>query len=188
MQALISGNLRGIQMERIEIEVKLNRDRTALLEAYAAVPAEDLTKGITPSKNEPSTCWSAKDHLAHIAGIEHLFSRIIKRHLAGDPSPIALPKGADGSLLPREELMPYIHAMNDEWVGKQRDKSLSEVVALSQKIRSETLALLASLTDEQLLEKVPGAPWADGTIGAIIAINADHSRAHQIQWVKALAG
>lgn len=61
-------------------------------------------------------------------------------------------------------------------------KSFSEIVALGQKVRSETLALLAKLSDAQLVEQLPGAPWADGTIGGVIAINGDHAHQHH-GWV-----
>jgi hypothetical protein len=173
-------------MNRTEIEAKLNRERTSLLESYAAFSPEDVTRGLTLNRHEGSPHWSAKDHLAHLAGIEHIFNGIIRRHLAGDPEPIRLPKGPDGNLLPREEIMPHIHTMNEAWVKEHRDKSMSEVVALGQKIRSETLALIAGLTDEQLQQKIPGAPWADGSIGGILSVNADHGRNHFKQVSEAL--
>jgi hypothetical protein len=175
-------------MNRTELEAKLNRERASLLESYAALPAEDLSRGITTNRHEGSPQWSAKDHLAHLAGIEHIFNGIIRRHLSGDPEPIRLPKGQDGSLLPRDEIMPHIHAMNEIWVKEHRDKSFSEVVALGQKIRAETLGLLAELTDEQLQQKVPGAPWADGSVGGILSVNADHGRNHFKQVTEALGG
>jgi len=174
-------------MNRTEIEAKLNRERASLLESYASLPPEDVTRGVTQSRHEGSAHWSAKDHLAHLAGIEHIFNGIIRRYLAGDPDPIRLPKGPDGNLLPREQIMPGVHAMNETWVKEHREKTLSEVVALGQKIRSETLGLLAELTDQQLQEKVPGAPWADGTIGGILSVNADHGRNHFKQVTEGLA-
>jgi len=175
------------EMNRSEIEVKLSRHRASLLEALTALPDDVINRGITSSLHNSSLQWSPKDHLAHLAGIEKLFNAIIRRHLAGDPSPIQLPKDSDGNLLPREQIMPKVHEMNDGWVEQHRDKSFSEIVALSQRVRSDTLALLSSLTDEQLLEKIPGAPWADGTIGGVISVNADHSRLHHDQVSKALA-
>jgi hypothetical protein len=174
-------------MKRSEIEAKLCRHRATLLEALAALPDDVISKGITASQHDGSVQWSAKDHLAHLAGIEKLFNAIIRRHLAGDPSPIQLPKDSDGNLLPREQIMPMVHEMNDGWIDEHRDKSFSDIVALGQMIRSDTLALLSSLTDEQLLEKIPGAPWADGTVGGVISVNGDHSRLHHDQVSKALA-
>ena len=173
-------------MNRTEIEMKLNRERAALLEKYTALSGEDVTRGATASQHQGAAHWSAKDHLAHLAGIEHIFNGIIRRHLAGDPEPIRLPKGPDGNLLPRDQIMPHVHAMNEAWVNQHREKTFGEVVALGQRIRSETLGLLAELTDEQLREKVPGAPWSDGTIGGILSINADHGRNHLKQVMEAL--
>jgi hypothetical protein len=57
------------------------------------------------------------------------------------------------------------------------------VVALGASARAITLQLLSELTDEQLEETLPGAPWADGTIGGVLAANADHGRMHW-KWAK----
>jgi hypothetical protein len=86
-----------------------------------------------------------------------------------------------------EQVMAYVHEMTERWVVEHRRKSLSEVIALGQGARAETLALLAELTDEQLAEKLPGAPWSDGTIGGVISVSADHGRMHW-QWAKAGLG
>jgi hypothetical protein len=168
-------------MNRVEIEVKLNRDRAWLLETYAGMPEDDLVRGATPSQHDPASMWSAKDHLAHLSGIEKNFNRMIRRHIDGDANPVGLMTRPDGAPRPREEIMAEVHAMTENWTQRHRAKSLSEVIALGQQVRSETLALLASLTDEQLAEKLPGAPWSDGTIGGVLAVNGDHGRTHY-QW------
>lgn len=73
-------------------------------------------------------------------------------------------------------------------MNRHKNATLSEIVALGQSVRAKTLALLASLTDEQLTQKIPGAPWGDGTIGGVLAINGDHARQHY-NWVsEGLAG
>ena len=56
--------------------------------------------------------------------------------------------------------------------------SLSQVVALTAQARAETLILLSELSDEQLEQVLPGAPWADGTVGGVRGANADHARMH----------
>jgi hypothetical protein len=183
-------------VNRTEIEIKLNNDRVWLLEQYAAMSDEDRARPITTSKHDSSAEWSAKDHLVHLSGIERAFNRMVRRHLEGDPNPVGLTARPDGSTPSREELMRMlketseealrkreeitsrVHAMNEEWVAKHRDKSFNEVVAIGQKVRGETLELLASLTDEQLQQQLPGAPWGDGTIGGVMAINGDHGRRH----------
>jgi hypothetical protein len=92
-------------------------------------------------------------------------------------------KNADGQSRTREQIMASVHEMTETWVREHRDKSLSEVVALGQSVRAETLALLSELTDAQLDEKLPGAPWADGTVGGVLATNAGHGRMHWA-WIK----
>jgi hypothetical protein len=170
-------------MNRIEIESQLNRDRVWLIETYAMLPDELLTTGVTPSEHDPGTLWSPKDHLAHLAGIEHNFVRMIRKHVDGDPNPVGLRNNADGTARTMEQIMATVHEMTESWVLQHRAKSLADVIALGQQARSATLALLAGLTDEQLAEKLPGAPWADGTFGGVIATNAAHGRMHWA-WVK----
>ena len=170
-------------MNRTEIEIKLNRDRAWLLETYVAMSPDDLVRGVTPSEHDPSSRWSAKDHLAHLSGIEKNFNAMIRRHLSGDADPVGLLTNSDGSQRTREEIMKNVHTMTEAWVLEHREKTLSEVVALGQYVRADTLALLASLGDEQLAERLPGAPWGDGTIGTLLAVPADHGRMHY-RWVK----
>ena len=171
-------------MDRIEIEIKLDRDRAWLIETCAALPTDQLLAPATRSEHDPASFWSAKDHLAHLAGIEKNFNAMVRRHVAGDANPVGLLKNRDGTPRAREQIMAGVHRMTEAWVLEHRPRPLAAVVALGQQVRAETLALLASLTDEQLGEKLPGAPWADGTIGGALAVNADHGRLHW-SWVKA---
>ena len=166
-------------MNRAEIEVTLNQERVRLLEWVAAMPRDDLTRPLTPSEDDPASSWSAKDHLAHLAGIERAFAAMIRRHLAGEANPVGLPSASDGTLLPRAAILPIVHARNEAWVRDHRDQPLGAVIALGQASRATTLALLAALTDDQLAAPLPGAPWADGTIGGVLAVNADHARRHR---------
>ena len=165
-------------MNRIEIEIRLNKDRAWLLDAFEQMPARDLMRGATQSEHDPAAMWTPKDHLAHLAGIEKNFVRMIRRHLAGDANPVGLRTNADGTKRTTEQVMAGVHEMTESWVRMHGDKPLSAVVALNQAARADTLALLSELSDEQLLEPLPGAPWADGTIGAVIATNAGHGRMH----------
>ncbi len=103
---------------------------------------------------------------------------MIRRHLEGDKEPLGPRTDAGGTPRNREEIMAAVHESNEDWVARHHALSLSETVAAGQEIRSETLALLAELSDEQLLEKLPGAPWADGTVGGVLAVNGDHGRMH----------
>lgn len=166
-------------MNRTEIETKLNNDRVWMLETWGALSPENLTRDLKASRNDSGFMWNAQDHLVHLAGIEEAFNRIVLRQIAGETNPIELftPK-PDGSRPTMEEIMARVHAMNDVWVRQYRGKSFDEVVALGQKVRAETLGILAGFSDEQLQQKIPGAPWADGTVGGVMAVHGDHARLH----------
>jgi hypothetical protein len=171
-------------MDRSEIEIKLNRDRAWLLETVASMPEGEVERGVTPSEHDASITWSIKDHLAHLAGIERSFNAMVRRHFDGDSNPVGLTKSDDGTQRSLPDIMAMVHRMNEEFVSEHRGKALADVIAVGQSARAETLALIASLSDEQLGEKLPGAPWADGTVGGVLAVNADHGRQHW-KWVKA---
>jgi hypothetical protein len=170
-------------MNRIQIEVKLSKDRAWLLDTIAQLSPEDLLRGATKSEHNPGNMWCAKDHLAHLAGVEKNFVQMIRRHLAGNPNPVALRTNPDGTERTMEQIMAAVHEMTERWVVEHKAKPLSDVVALGEQARSETLALMAELSDEQLAEKLPGAPWSDGTIGGVISVSADHGRMHWL-WAK----
>jgi hypothetical protein len=173
----------GADMNRIEIEKKLNQDRAWLIDTYAQLTHDQLFGDLTPSEHDPSNYWSALDHLAHLALIERNFAAMIRRHIAGHDNPVGLM--SDDSGVPRTgaDIMMSVHAMTEQWQQEHHGKSLTEVVALGASARSVTLELLSELTDEQLEEVLPGAPWADGTIGGVIAANAEHGRMHW-KWAK----
>jgi DinB superfamily len=169
-------------MTRAEIEVKLHTGRAWLVETFSAMNPDDLARGATQSEHDKSLTWTPLDHLAHLAGIEHAFNGMIRRHLAGEANPVGVITNPDGTRRPMEEIMATVHKMNEEWVSRHRGKSLQEMLAVGEKARAETLGLLGDLSDYQLQEKLPGAPWADGTIGGVIGVNADHERMHY-QWL-----
>ena len=170
-------------MNRIDIEIKLHKGRVWALEMFGALPEDDLLRGATVSEHDATSLWSPKDHLAHLSGIETSFNGMIRRHLGGDRNPVGIGSNEDGTPRTMEQIMGIVHEMTERWVVQQRPKSLSEVVAVGERVRADTLGLLAELTDEQLVELLPGAPWADGTIGGVIGVNADHGRTHW-QWAR----
>jgi hypothetical protein len=173
----------GADMNRIEIETKLHQDRAWLIDTYAQLTHDQLFGDLTPSEHDPSNYWSALDHLAHLALIERNFAAMIRRHIAGHDNPVGLMLDDAGVPRTRADIMVSVHAMTEQWQQEHHGKSLSEVVALGTSARSVTLQLLSELTDEQLEEVLPGAPWADGTIGGVIAANAEHGRMHW-KWAK----
>lgn len=164
-------------MNRIEIEVKLNRDRAWLLETLSQMSEDDLYKPRTPSEHDPDKTWSYADHFVHTTLIEKNWNEMFRRHLGGDAGMAARVK-RDGTPQTREEVMAGIHKWTEAWADENRDKPLDDLVRVGLDVRSDTLKLLASLSDDELESKIPGAPWADGTVGGIMAANADHGRMH----------
>ncbi|MCL4243299.1 MAG: hypothetical protein KJ048_18260, partial [Dehalococcoidia bacterium] len=57
-------------MNRIDIEVKLNRDRAWLMETLAGMSDADLRAPRTPSEHDPEKTWSYADHFIHTTLIE----------------------------------------------------------------------------------------------------------------------
>ena len=169
-------------MNRIEIEIKLNRDRAWLLETLSAMPEAELRRGVTASEHDPEVEWSFADHFVHTTLIERDWNAMIRRHIGGEQG-MKLGVREDGSRAPREEVMAGIHRWTERWAAEHRGKPLDELVRVGLEVRADTLGLLAELSDEQLGSVIPGAPWADGTVGGILAANADHGRMH-FKWAK----
>ncbi len=169
-------------MDRIEIEIKLNRDRAWLLERLGAMSADELTAPRTFSEHDPESRWSFADHFVHTTLIERNWNAMFRRHLAGERGLEARVR-SDGSPQSMDEIMASIHSWTEEWKAEHSGKPFAELVRIGQAVRAETLGLLAELSDEDLASKIPGAPWADGTVGGIMAANADHGRMHY-GWAK----
>jgi hypothetical protein len=172
-------------MNRVEIEIKLNRGRADALEFVSSLSSDELRAPRTRSEHDADSWWSYADHFIHITLIERNFNAMIRRHLDGKPAMDRSLVSADGEALrPIGDIMAYVHAMTEEWKVANSDKPLDELVQIGLATRMETLALLASLTDEQLASKIPAAPWADGTVGGILAVHTDHWKMHR-HWADA---
>jgi hypothetical protein len=164
-------------MDRIEIEIKLNRDRAWLLERLGSMSADELMAPRTFSEHDPDSRWSFADHFVHTTLIEQNWNAMFRRHVAGDQGLEPRLRG-DGSPQSMEQIMASIHSWTEEWKAEHSGKPFVELVRIGQAVRADTLALLAELSDADLASKIPGAPWADGTVGGIMAANADHGRMH----------
>ncbi len=170
-------------MNRLEIEKTLNEDRAWLINSYAALSDAELTDPVTPSEHDDTKMWNAKDHLVHLVLIERNWNDMIRRHIGGEKDTLGFDKDSSGKPRTREQVMASVHQWTEIWADKHRDDSLDEIIALGQSTRGDTLQLLSELTQDQLDEKIPGAPWADGITGGIIEANGGHARMHW-KWVK----
>lgn len=169
-------------MNRIEIEIKLNRDRAWLLETLSTFTDEELRRGVTGSEHDPEVDWSFADHFVHTTLIERDWNAMIRRHISGEQG-MKLGVKEDGTREPTENVMGRVHAWTERWAEKHRGKPLDELARVGLEVRADTLRLLSELTDDQLASIIPNAPWADGTVGGILAANADHGRRH-FKWAK----
>ncbi len=168
-------------MDRIEIELQLHRSRTACIEELRALTEEELHAPRTRSDHDPSLWWSRADHFVHTTLIERNFNDMIRRHVAGEVAMAGSPVQLDDELQPTsswEDIMAAVNRFTEEWAVEHRGKPLDELVRIGAAVRGDTLRLLSELTDEQLADRIPGAPWANGVVGGIIAINAAHAEAH----------
>jgi hypothetical protein len=170
-------------MNRVELESKLNEGRNWLLAKYEGLSEEEMSRPLTTSEHDPENLWSALDHLAHLALVERDFNAMVQRHFAGAPNPVGLMTDDQGESRTREEIMKIVHARTEEWQVAHQDESFYEVVALTAAQRGATLQLISELSDSQLEEILPTAPWADGTVGGVLGANADHGRMHW-KWLK----
>ncbi|HEX9260050.1 MAG TPA: DinB family protein [Acidimicrobiales bacterium] len=169
-------------MNRIEIEIELHRGRADTLEWVASLSDDDLRAPRTRSENDPDSWWSHADHFVHTTLIERSFNEMIRRHVRGEQGmDRGLVDESGQALKPMGELMAYVHAYTESWKKEQEGKPLDELVRIGLSVRADTLALLAELDDEQLASRIPGAPWADGTVGGVMAVHAAHARTHR-QW------
>ena len=166
----------------MEIEIELNRDRASTIETLAAMSEDELRAPRTFSEHDPESRWSYADHFVHTTLIERNWNEMFRRHVGGGEG-LAPRLRSDGSRQSMEEVMAGIHSWTEEWKAEHEGKPLVELVRLGQQVRAETLALLAELSDDDLASVIPGAPWADGTVGGIMAANASHARMH-LAWAR----
>jgi hypothetical protein len=162
--------------DRAAIIGKLAKERERLVAHYRAMPDDDLTWPCAKSEIEGADDWCAKDHLAHLAMIERAFQGMIRRAVSGESNPVGFGGGS------RDEIIAGVHRNNQDNVEAHRNDDLDTLLADIDAARAETLALLDELTDEQLASPLPGAPWADGTIGGVLITNAYHEIQHTA-WV-----
>ena len=165
-------------MNRTEIEIALNRDRIATLEAFGGLSSEAMTSPATRSEHDENVWWTPKDHFSHLLRVERHFNNIITAFLDGATDD---PRGAVGGDrgTTREEILAAVNRVNEEAVEASRDVPFSELLRLSETIRAETLALLARIEDDQFDVQMPGVPWSGGTIGAVLLHSSgDHFGRH----------
>ena len=161
---------------RAEILDALGRSQERLFTYFRALMPEELECPCTESEVPGGTPWRPKDHLAHLAFIERQFQGMIRRTVEGERDPIGFSSRIGTTK--REEVLAWVHRQNQAYAKEHADDSLEEILTDLMATRQKSLELLGQLTDEQLALPVPGAPWADGTIGGVLITNAYHAERH----------
>jgi DinB superfamily len=154
--------------------------RAELLARYSTFTPQELEANCTESETPGGVSWRAKDHLAHLTLIERAFQGMVRRSLRGDADPVGFSRtGAKN----REDVLAWIHRNNQNYVNEHHEDDMETLLEELERARQDTLALLEQVSDEQLAIPLPGAPWADGTIGGVLITNAQHERLH-LSWVE----
>lgn len=143
---------------------------------YRSLGADVLRCECTQSEVPDGGSWTPLDHLAHLTQIEIAFREMCERTLAGDERPIRF----EGSS--REEILAWVHRWNQKYVESRRSAGLDELLDELRKTREVSVAFVDGLTDEQLAQRVPGAPWGDGTVAGVMQTSATHGVTH-LGWV-----
>lgn len=106
--------------------------------------------------------WNVHDLLAHLAGAERGLQGTVQRFLAGQPLP-------DGFSL---------DIWNQRQVAKQQERSVADLLASLALSRVDTLALLDSLSDEQLAVRGLHPAGFETSVGGIFRVMAMHELDH----------
>ena len=164
---------------RTEIIETLNVSQEHLFALVRAWTPEELERPCTASEVPGGPPWRPKDHVMHLALIERTFQGMVRRTIAGELDPVGFSRTGATS---REEVLAWIHRRNQAYIEEHQNDSREQILTDLAATRQQSLDLLAQLTDEQLALPIPGAPWADGTVGGILMTNAQHATQH-LSWI-----
>lgn len=124
-----------------------------------------VAQQISPEQAVASTenpAWNVHDLLAHLAVAERGLQGTVQRFLAGQPLP-------DGFSL---------DIWNQRQVAKQQERSVSDLLASLEASRVDSLALLDSLSDEQLAVRGLHPAGFETSVGGIFRVMAMHELDH----------
>lgn len=129
--------------------------------AYLLSVAEQISPEQALNSTE-NPAWNVHDILAHLAGAERGLQATANRFLAGQ----SLPEGFS------------LDIWNKRQVEKQQDRSVPELLDSLAASRVDTLALLASLSDEQLQVRGMHPAGFETSVAGVFRVMARHERDH----------
>jgi len=141
---------------RQRIQIELAESRAYLLSVAQQVGPEQAVA----STENPA--WNVHDLLAHLAVAERGLQGTVQRFLAGQ----SLPDGFS------------LDIWNQRQVAKQQERSVPELLASLAASRVDSLALLDSLSDEQLAVRGLHPAGFETSVGGIFRVMAMHELDH----------
>jgi uncharacterized protein (TIGR03083 family) len=138
------------------IHTQLAESRAYLLSVAEQIGPEQ----VVASTENP--VWNIHDLLAHLAVAERGLQSTVQRFLAGQ----ALPEGFS------------LDIWNQRQVAKQQERSVADLLASLALSRVDSLALLDSLSDEQLAVRGMHPAGFETSVGGVFRIMAMHELDH----------
>ncbi len=165
---------------RAELIAELTEQRQRMTRWVATQTSEELERPLTPGEVEGGGMWQAKEHLAYAVGVETYFQTAVQRTLAGeeDPTGFATRVGALDRADLIEEINKEITEASERTFATYRQESLEKLLERLGETRQATLALLESLSDEQLDQVAPHSPFGQGTVRELFLEMARHEGRH----------
>ena len=139
------------------------RIRTELADSRAyllSVAEQIIPDQVLASTENPA--WTVHDLLAHLAVAERGLQGTVQRFLAGEP-------------LPESFSLDY---WNQRQVAKHKERSVADLLASLAASRVDTLALLDSLSDEQLAVRGMHPAGFETSVGGVFRVMAMHELDH----------
>jgi uncharacterized protein (TIGR03083 family) len=137
------------------------RTELAASRAYLLSVAEQISPEQAVASTE-NPAWNIHDLLAHLAVAERGMQDTVPRFLAGE----ALPEGFS------------LDIWNQRQVAKHKERSVAELLASLRASRGDTLALLDSLSEEQLAVRGIHPAGFETSVGGIFRVMAKHELDH----------
>ncbi len=144
---------------KIKLLVRIRAERDLLEEIIAALTPDQML--------QPGACgaWTVKDILAHISAWERRMLAWIGSHLHGEPPDVPLPWD--------------VERMNAETYARFKDVPLAEVLEEFHLSYRDSLALVESLSEEQLQTEYTDT-WPMASLWLGVAANAHwHYKEHR---------
>lgn len=162
---------------RTDIQRTLAESQEHIIAFFQGMTPEDRERPCTASGVPGEAPWRPKDHLAHFAANERGIQFLINGLLKGETTMLS----SLGNMS-NEERAAWGNQRNQTYINEHRTDTLETLFAELEKARGETLALLASTTDEQLTTPV-GFFGTDRTVGDLFLLNAQHGTQH-MHWIQ----